>query len=116
MDSKMEQAIVDCVRFSPGATFREIVDACGAEAQGDQELLLQENVVLWIDVSVAFCDAFRNVKDRLEPSTGESAMMCYLYDGATLELPVISDQTTELPTGLSWLPLIFSLREVVAAA
>lgn len=111
---QMSQQIIDCVRSRPGATFVEILQACGEEARGRHQLTMGETIVLWDGVSALFTDAFNIVKNKLEPRSGEQAVLCYLCDGAALSLPVINHRAKKPPKKVGWLPLTFSLKRETA--
>jgi hypothetical protein len=123
---EMAEEIVECVRSRPDATFVEIVNDCGAEAQGDLSLLLtvkqwdgkagQDNAVLWANVSDLFCDAFSLAGPRLQSCISPQNMvwMCYAMDGAALKMPLVSLNTKKPPLVPSWLPTTFTLKAASA--
>ena len=108
----MAKRILDCVKERPGATFVELVGACGKEALGNEELSLGgdgENVILWQGVSRLFSDALGMAKPNLEIGY-DHGLMCYGFDGKFLNLPLVDPTATSFPTEARWLPAIFTWR------
>ena len=119
----MAQRILKFIREMPGATFVELVEACGDEAKGIQKIHLGDrpNSILWINVSDKFCAAFNLVKPQIDAR--ESSSLVYAMDGGLLTIPLPTKRECKqlMKSGGDfpeerWLPVALTLKKVLTAA
>jgi len=89
---EMADVILKTVRDDHGATFVELVNACGDEARGDGSLHFGErpNSILWAGTSDKFCEAFNLVKEKLDIQS--TSYLSYAWSGSLLRIPIPTDE------------------------
>jgi hypothetical protein len=89
---EMADLILKTLRDESGATFLELVNACGDEARGNGSLHFEErpNSILWAGTSDKFCEAFNLVKEKLDIRS--TSYLSYAWSGSLLRIPVPTDQ------------------------
>lgn len=111
--AEMGEKILEIIRFNGDASFADIMSALGDEAKGDLSWEISPNTVLWANMSQTLIDAFKLIHDKIEPRP--SQVLVYLYDGASLNLPIANNLRKKGYKTLHWFPVVFRLREKVTA-
>lgn len=120
-EQQMAKKIVECVKQRPGATFIEIIAACGPDATDtdDHVMTMGEggNIILWRGTSDLFVKAFALAKPNLEPCVQpqQLVLMNYLFDGTSIPAPLLDEEyLQEHGTDIQeerWLPMVFNWRK-----
>lgn len=117
---EMANKILEAVQgYGPGASFVDIVNVCGKEAQGDRVMTFptRDNTVLWDGVSEMFIDAFNLVKSQM--AIAPSTVLLYAMDGTILDLPIAHRPGKTDYKKPHWYPVTFRMKapsEIAAAA
>jgi hypothetical protein len=83
---EMAEVISSTVTSRPYASFVELIEACGKQAEGDLSIVSAhfDNLVLWHGVSQEFIDALSKANVRMQPCSA----LVYLIDGRVPNIPV----------------------------
>ncbi len=105
---EMSHKIMDYIGRNGDASFANLMNLFGKEAEGDLALEIMPNVFLWGNMSRIFIDALAAVKHLLEVKV--STVLVYFADGHSLNLPI----ATRIPKGgfktPHWVPVVLKRR------
>ena len=111
---EMSQKIMDYIGRNGDASFANLMNVFGEEAQGDLALEILPNVFLWGNMSRTFIDALAVVKHLLEIDV--TSVLVYFADGHSLDLPI----ATRIPAGgfktPHWAPVVLKRRRPATTA
>lgn len=88
----MEEEILEFVRQNRHVSFVELLHKLGQPARGTAALELNgekfSNIVLWLNCSMEFIEAIKNLLDRKLITLNSASLLSYLIDGELLTLPI----------------------------
>jgi hypothetical protein len=106
---EMSQRILATIDRAGDATMVELQSAVGDESKGEYSFEFAPNVVMWAGMSEMFLAALQSLRPVIEPHP--SSVLCYLYDGGTLRLPLAKRPTRKGYKTPHWTPVTFRRRQ-----
>lgn len=109
---RMAEIILETIKTHPHATFIELVNACGPEAEGEWAIPVPNypKVILWSGISEKFFEALKQAQPKV--TIHPTNIMVYLFDGNVIPYPVLDENSDfdHLQTE-HWYPVTLTLRE-----
>ena len=78
--------MLEYIEHNDTATFVELKGVYGEGADGDYEISVRPNVILWVGMSTDFLKALNALKDKVGMSS--ASYLSYVIDGGMLKLPI----------------------------
>ena len=85
---QMKQDILWYVAQYDYVSLAELARRYGAQAQGDHAIEIQENLLIWANISGTFSDALLQLRKEGAIHIHPSSVLVYFVDGMTLKFPI----------------------------
>jgi hypothetical protein len=112
-DGRLADAIEDYIRQYDYVTFTELSRRLEPyfDLTGTMALEIAPNVILWLGMSEAFCDAINQLQCEKRIWPYPSSSLTYMIDGGMLKLPVAKRLSKAGYKKEHWLPVTFRVHE-----
>jgi len=108
---RFKEGLLAYIGYYDHVSFAEISRKFKEHVRGDQALYLRagSNVILWINLNKAFCDAFSELEHARKIRLGACSWLVYLCDGIALRFPLAKRPPAKGYKKPHWLPVVMVL-------